>query len=107
MQTRVVDRIETGLAQDFLYLDLLPIANQNTCPDRAAVRLCSNQFNFEPMIRTAHIVAQQRRRFVEIDHQNIQVSIIVEVAERASTATVVRSNAGSSFFLQLFKSPIP
>src|ERR1035437_3350898 len=33
------------------------------------------------MIGAAHIVAQQRRRLVHVDHQDVDVAIVIEVAE--------------------------
>src|SRR6267143_1830905 len=58
------------------------------------------------MVVTAHIVAQERWSFAEIDDKNVQVTIIVEITEGASAARMGSRNTGSSFLDQFLETAI-
>jgi hypothetical protein len=47
------------------------------------------------MMITAQVISQKRRRLIQVDDQNIQVTIIVEVSERASPAGMCGRDAWS------------
>src|SRR5882672_1511889 len=96
MQPGVVAGIETRLAEHRLGLDLSPIADQHSSANRTTVRLYSLQLDLDPVLLAAQVVTQQRRGFIKIDDQNIQVTIIVEVAERAPAAAVRLHNPRTS-----------
>lgn len=51
----------------------------------------------------AHVVAQQRGRLIDVDDQDIDVAVIVEVAERATSAGMLFGHSWARFLGQLFK----
>ena len=107
MQPRVVDRIKTRLAQHLLDLNLTSVAHQHASSDRAAIRFCAHQLELEPVVRAAEVIAQQRRRLVEIDYQDVQISIIVEVTEGAPPAAMLGGYARAGFLHKFFEGSIP
>src|SRR5208283_943426 len=50
------------------------------------------KLQLQPVMLSFQIVSQQRRRLVHIQDQNVQVSIVVEIAEYAAAARVWSRN---------------
>ena len=107
VQPQVVHGIEAGLAQHFLSLPLVAVIRRDPRADRAAIGFHADQFHFQPVMIAAHIVAQQRRRLVEIDDQDVDVAVIIEIAKRAAAAGMDGGYARPRLFDQLFKFAIP
>src|SRR6476646_373373 len=86
VQAAVVHRQVRRLTQDFLRL--LPVAVKNSYPrpNRAAVRTYARQLHLQPMVVTAHVIAQQRRRLIVIHDDDVHVAVVIEVAESAAPA---------------------
>src|ERR1700733_9891091 len=59
VQTGIIARVETGLAQHRLRLHLATVTRQYPRSYRAAVRLHSLEFNLDPILLLLHVVAQQ------------------------------------------------
>jgi hypothetical protein len=53
------------------------------------------------------VVAQQRRRLVQVDHEHVHVPVVVEVAEGAAAAGVHGGHARSRLLDQLLERPSP
>jgi hypothetical protein len=49
------------------------------------------------VIAARYVVAQQRRPLVHVHHQDVDVAVVVEVAEGTASARVRRSHAASTF----------
>src|ERR1700722_17284323 len=81
MQTPVAHREIRRLSEDRLSLPVSTIDGNYLRSYRGPIRLYSDQQHLEPMMLTAYIVSQQRRRFVHIHHDDIDVAVIVEVSE--------------------------
>jgi len=106
MQTRIVRGEIAGLAGDALRLHLRSISQEPARADCAAVALRALQTDFQPMIARWGIVAQQGGRLIPVHDENVQVPIIVEVAEGASAAHVARIDGGTGLIPKLPKSSI-
>ena len=86
VQALIVHRIEAGLSAHFMSLLFAAIADRYSRPDRTAIAAHANQLNFQPMPVSRKIVAQQRWRLVHIPDKDVDVSVIVEIPERAAAA---------------------
>src|ERR1035438_5029948 len=106
MQARVVRREKTGLAGQALCLHLSAVARQNSGADRTAIAFCSFQAHFDPMIAGGSVIAQKRRGLIAVHDENVEVAIVVEVAEGASAAHVARCNGGTGLIAQFEESSI-
>ena len=88
MQPAIVCGVEAGLRGHFLGLAAPPVLSDHPRADRAPVRLHAFQQHLEPMALSRHVVPEQRRRFVQVDDDNVHVTIVVEIAEGAAAARV-------------------
>src|SRR5437667_6063780 len=59
VQSWVVGRVKAGLAENFLCLFLGSVVDNHARPNRAAVRLRSNQLHLKPVMVSPHVVAQE------------------------------------------------
>ena len=59
------------------------------------------------MLPARNVVAQQRWRFVQVDDENIYVAIVVEIAECAAAAAVLRDDPRPGFGRNLLETPVP
>jgi hypothetical protein len=91
----------TGLTQNFLGLHFAAVVSQDTRPNGAAVALNSLKTDLDPMVAGRSVVAQQRRRFIDVHDQDIHIAIVVEVAEGNAAAAVAGDDTGTSFRTQL------
>src|SRR6185369_4839656 len=106
MQPGIVARIKARLAQHSLGLYLAPIADQDPRANRASVRLDSLQLDLDPVLLAAQVITQQGRGFIEIDDQNIHITIIVEIAEGAPATAVHLGNARTGLGAELFEGSV-
>ena len=78
--------------------------DENSGSDGTAVRLDAFEFHLDPMSRVpAQVIAQQRGRLIQIDDEDIHISVVVEVSKSASAAAVGRGNARPGLLNQFFK----
>src|SRR5205807_8869325 len=54
--------------------------------DRGAVALSPNQLDLDPVVLVAAVVAQERGRIVHVQNQDVDVAVIVIVAEGGAPA---------------------
>src|SRR5207302_1693681 len=89
------------------FLRLLPstVARDYPGADGASIAFATHQLDLEPMVSPGHIIAKQGRRLVHVHDEDIDVTIIVEIAEGTAPARVCRHNAGTTFLDQLLESP--
>ncbi len=88
VQPAVVDREIGGLAQHFLRLHRIAVAHRDPRADGAAVGFDARQLDLEPVVAAGHVVAQERRRLILIDDQDVDVAIVIEIAEGTAAAGV-------------------
>src|SRR5438270_11446847 len=81
----------------------------NTGSDGASVRFCADEFDLQPMVTAAHVVAQQRWRLIQVHHENVTIAIIIEIPEGDAAAGVWRRDSWPGLvqqFLELSVSQI-
>src|SRR6202034_2235888 len=97
---------KTGLAHHALRLHFASIAHQHARPDRATVALHTFQANFYPTGVARRIIAQQRRRLVAVHDEHIEIAVVVEIAKRATAASVMLKDRRANFRTHLNKRSI-
>ena len=103
VQAGIVAGIKTTLAQNALGLPFPAITNENPRSNCASIGLNALEFHLDPIGIPADVIAQQGGRFVQVYDENVNVTIVVEVAKRTSPAAMRRGNAGASSFDEFFK----
>src|SRR5450432_449264 len=105
VQAPVVGRIETGLCDYFLSLQPSTVSHGYSRADGASIAFGAHQLDLDPMVGPGHIVAKQGWRLVHVHDEDIDVAVIVEIAEGTAPAGVCRRNAGAAFVDQFLESP--
>jgi hypothetical protein len=106
VQAGITAGIKTTLTENTLSLDFSAIMHENAGPDRAAVGLYALELHLNPIWFSLNVIAQQRRWFVQVDDENVDVAIVIEIAKGTSPAAVGCGNARASHFDELLKSLI-
>ena len=88
MQAGIVTGIVTGLAQHGLRLYLATIVGQHPRSNRAAVGFHSFEFHLDPVLFSLDVISQQGWRFIHIDDEDVEISVIIEISEGAAAARV-------------------
>src|ERR1700687_3760520 len=110
MQAGIAAREKAGLTQDRLRLGLASIVDKHPGSNGASIGLYAFQFHFAPVGLTVEVIAQKRGRLVEIDDQYVDISVVVEVSESASSTTVCRRYTRTSLldeFLERTLAQVP
>src|SRR5262245_36999922 len=105
MQTKIVLRQKTRLAEDRLSLDLASSLNADSCADRARVRLCAREAKLNPRVgglSEREFISQKRGNLPHIHHQYIDVAVVVEITECRSPARLQIERAGSDICAHIF-----
>src|SRR5436309_6906994 len=104
MQPQIIRGVKARLAQHLLRLNPASISGSHAGSNRAAVRFHSDQLDLQPMVVASQIVAQQRWRLVEVDDQDIDIAVVIEIAECAPPAAMGFGYRGACGATQLFES---
>src|SRR3954463_5145499 len=75
--------------------------------DGASIRFRANTFHLQPVIFRGAVISQQRRRFVHIDDDYVDVAIIIEVPESRTAAGARLGNDGASLGGDVGEASIP
>src|ERR1700751_5019863 len=94
---------------------MLPGDDAHASADSAAIRLGSGALDLQPVVLARTVIAQQCRRFIHVDHYNVNISVIIKVSKRRSTAragfvengTAVRSDIGKVAISQVTVENLP
>ena len=97
MEAEVILRVITRSAHDFVDLAVLAARHLHTSADCRAIRACADALDHDPIVFISAIIAQQSGRAVEIIHDHINVSVIVEVSEGAAASKVFGAERGPYF----------
>src|SRR5689334_12273763 len=97
MQARIVAGKEACLTLYRLRLGFASVAGQHSCADGTAVGFYALQFYLDPFGVPAKVVAQERRRLIEINDEHIEIAVIVEIPKRAPSAAVCCCNSRARF----------
>src|ERR1700690_524148 len=106
MQPRIVRRVKARLAGERLRLNLFSVMDQHARANCAAVGNGANKFDFQPVMRTSNIVAKERGRLVQVDDQDVEIAVVVKIAERASAAAVNIRERGPGLFAEFLERPV-
>src|SRR5882757_1241865 len=94
MQAEVILGHKAGAAHYFVYLRMFGGDYTDARADGAAVGFCAYALDFEPVIFGAGIIAEERGRLVHVDDGDVDVSVVVEIAEGGASAAVGLSDGG-------------
>src|SRR5882762_4227500 len=94
VQAEVILGHEAGAAHYFVYLGVFGGDYTDARADGAAVGFCTYALDFEPAVFGARIIAQERGRLVHVDNGDVDVSVVVEIAEGGASAAVGLSDGG-------------
>src|SRR5215469_9458650 len=103
MQPGIVAREKTRLTEHALGLFLSAVMHQDARPCRAAIGFGALELNLNPVRLSGEVVSQKRRRFVEVDDDDVHVTVIIEISEGATAAAMQGCDAGAGFRDQLFE----
>src|ERR1700676_3844205 len=103
MQAGIAAGVKAGLTQDRLRLSLASIMDKHSRSNGASIGLYTFQFHFDPIGLADEVIAQQRRRLVEIDDQDVDIPVVVKVSKGASSTTVCRRYTGTSLLNEFLK----
>src|SRR6266849_3063979 len=106
MQAEVILGHEAGAAHYFVYLRMFAGDYADARADGAAVGFCAYALDFEPVAFGAAIVAQKCGRLVHVDNGDVDVSIVVEIAEGGASAAVRLSHGGPACGADVDEAPL-
>src|SRR5437588_5877122 len=107
MQPRIITREKARLTEQGLRLCLAAVVRQDASSYRTAIGFCTFELNLNPIRLPREVVSQERRRLIKINNDDVDVAIIVEIAEGAAAAAMRGCNAGACCVHQLFKHSLP
>src|SRR5258706_3472339 len=106
MQAEVILGHEAGAAQYFVHLRVFGGDYTDAVANGAAVGFCPYALDFEPVVFGAGIIAQERRRLVHVDNGDVDVSVVVEIAEGGASAAVGLSDGGPACGADVDEAPL-
>src|SRR5882762_5542242 len=106
MQAEVILGHEAGAAHYFVYLGVFGGDYTDPRADGAAVGFCAYALDFEPVVFGAAIVAEERGRLVHVDDGDVDVSVVVEIAEGGASAAVGLSDGGPARSADVDETPL-
>src|SRR5450631_1306994 len=106
MQARIVRGEKAPLTGNALRLYFPSVSHPHARADSAAIALSAFQPYLQPMITGGYVVAQQRGRLIAVHDENVEIAVIVEIAEGTPPAHMWRRDRGSGLFSEFDKSPI-
>ena len=63
--------------------------------DAHSIHPCLLQLNFNPVVLMRRVVAQQRRLGSRVQHQDVNITVVVKIFERSAAARFHHRHAGS------------
>src|SRR5712675_2737222 len=106
MQAEVILGHEARAAHYFVYLRMFGGDYADARADGAAVGFCAYALDFEPVVFGAGIIAQERRRLVHVDNGDVDVSVVVKIAEGGASAAVGLSDGGPACGADVDETPL-
>ena len=86
VQAQIVLGEVTGAAAHFIELGQLPGLHRHPRADRSAVALGADQPEHHAMIAGNAVIQQQRRRFADVEQQDVHVAVVIHVAKGRTAA---------------------
>src|SRR5437764_1727548 len=103
MQAQIVLRVIARAAHHLCDLRVAPGDYSDTCADGTAIRTSSSALNHQPTIPVSAVVAKNRWSSIEVVYDDIDITIIVNVAERAASPNCGGLNSGSRICRYVFE----
>ena len=109
MQPKVIYRIEAGLRGDGPHLNPIAVTQLHLRSDRGAIRATgrTSEKNLDPATASRVFVPQQRRSFVHVDDEHVQVAVVVVVSESGPATRVRGRQARACLVDQFLEAPVP
>src|SRR6476469_2437143 len=104
MQPRILRRLITHAAFALIVQNQISCSELHARADSVAIGLGPDQQNLQPVVRIAAIVAQKLRRLAIIADQNIELAIVVEIADRSTSAHARKCKVGPKLIADIFES---
>ena len=95
------------MSEDGLGLSARAVDCGHSGADGASIGLHAFEQDLDPVVVAGDVVTQQRGRFVEIDDEDIEVAIVIEVAERATAAGMYGRKPAATVVGGVDEFPIP
>jgi hypothetical protein len=86
VRPQVVLREIAGAGSNFIELHDLVGVNSDPRADGGTIALGSNQVKGNAVVAVAGLVDQQRRRLADVEHQNVHVAVVINVAKSSAAA---------------------
>ena len=99
--------MKARLAKNDLCLAPSAVFRHDRCPDRAPVGLGPYQLDLQPVRLPGNVVPEQRGRFVEVDDEDVDIAVVVEIAEGAAPAALAVVNCSPGLAKQLLEPSVP
>src|SRR5882757_2025959 len=106
MQAEVILGHEAGAAHYFVYLRMFGGDYTDARADGAEVGFCAYALDFKPVVFGAAIVAEERGRLVHVDDGDVDVSVVVKIAEGGASAAVGLSDSGPARRADVDETPL-
>src|SRR6266446_4519687 len=106
MKTEVVLGIVARTAHHLVDAITTPGGHSDARANRASIRARSNQFDDQRPVLAVAIMAQQRRRRIEIVNHHFNLAVVVEIAESAAARNALRRNSGPRPAGDVFKTTV-
>jgi hypothetical protein len=82
-------------AVDFVHLGVLAGHDAHASADRGAIALGAEQFDLDPVLLVAAVVAQQAKANRSVQNHGIDVAVVIVVAEGRAAAGKALGDAGA------------
>ena len=97
---------KTGPGGDFSHLDARTSDHFDARADSIPIALSPDGGYFQPVLSVAAVVAQERRSVVDVQDQDIQISVFVVVADGRSPTDFFHGESAAGLRSDLHKAPV-
>ena len=88
---------------DFIHLRVFSGHDSHACSKRRSITFRPDQFDLDPIVLIPAIVAEQRGNLIHVVHDNVDVAVVVEIAEGTAATRMARSNPGPHFLRNILE----
>src|SRR3982074_2885167 len=106
MQAKVILGHVTGTAHYLIDLRMLAGNHSHASANGAAIGLGTDALDLQPVVLRAAVIAEQRGRLIHVDHCDVHIAVVVEIAEGSPAAAVRLSHARSGAGGNIHKAPV-
>src|SRR5437879_8304854 len=107
VQTGILGGLVTHTTFSLVVKDKISRIDSHARTHAIPIRLRADQKNFQPVIRVTSVVAKQLRCLAVVAHQNVEVSIVVEVADGGTPADARQGEITAELITDVLKDASP